>query len=240
MELVDHVFIVLLFVLQPIHGAFESRYYTARARAGHPVERSRFYRQTIWVEWVFLALLVAAWLDFGRPMADLGFVMSWGPGFWSGVAFCLGLTGYLLYSWRSVKNAGSARRAELAESLGKVIEFVPHTKLELRDFYLVSITAGIVEETFYRGFVIWYLGQFMPVWSAVVISSAAFGLGHSYQGAGGTLRAGLVGLALATLYVVTGSIWLPIVAHVLLDVLQGALLQELLGKDGEQPKPQPA
>lgn len=238
MGLLDHVFIVLLFLLQPIHGAYESRYYAARSRAGHPAERSRLYRQTALLEWVFFALLAAAWLDSGRPMADLGLVMSWGPGFWSGLAFCLALTGYLLYCWQSVKNASSARRAELAKSLGNAVDFVPHTKRELRDFYLVSITAGIVEEIVYRGFVIWYLSLFMPVWGAVVASSIAFGLGHTYQGPVGALRAGLVGLALAVLYVVTGSIWLPIVAHVLIDVLQGALFTELLGEDDKHLEPQ--
>ena len=60
MGLLDHVFIVLLFLLQPIHGAYESRYYAARSRAGHPAERSRFYRQTALLEWVFFALLAAA------------------------------------------------------------------------------------------------------------------------------------------------------------------------------------
>lgn len=240
MQLVDHVFILLLFVLQPVHGAFEFRYYIARARAGQPVERVRVYRQTAAVEWIFLALLIAAWIDFGRPFADLGFVMPVGAGFWSGVAVCIALTGYLLYSWHRAKNASAAEKATCADSLGDLRIFVPHTRRELRDFYAVSITAGIVEEVVYRGFVIWYLGLYMPVWGAVVVSAVAFGLGHSYQGASGVLRTGLVGLAFGALYVVTGSIWLPIIAHVLGDALQGAAIREILAKDEDDPEPQPA
>ena len=60
MQLVDHVFILLLFVLQPVHGAIESRYYISRVKAGQPAERVRFYRQTALVEWLFFVLLVAA------------------------------------------------------------------------------------------------------------------------------------------------------------------------------------
>ncbi len=240
MQLVDHVFILLLFVLQPVHGAIESRYYIARVKAGQPAERVRFYRQTAMVEWLFLVLLAAAWLDFGRPMADLGFVMPGGPGFWIGVIPCIALTGYLLYSWRSAKHASVADKARYAESFGNLAIFLPHTRRELHNFYAVSITAGIVEEVVYRGFVIWYLGQFMPVWGAVVVSSVAFGLGHSYQGAGGALRTGLAGFALGALYVVSGSIWLPIVAHALLDALQGAAIHEILSKDDDHPEPQPA
>ena len=240
MQLVDHVFILLLFVLQPVHGAFESRYYIARVRAGQPAERVRIYRQTAMVEWIFFVLLAAAWLDFGRPFADLGFVMPGGAGFWIGVALCIAVAGYLIYSWRSVKNASVDEKARCAESFGNLVIFVPHTRRELHNFYAVSLTAGIVEEVVYRGFVIWYLGQYMPIWSAVVVSSVAFGLGHSYQGASGALRTGLVGLAFGALYVVTGSIWLPIVAHALLDVLQGAAIQEILGKDDQHLESQPA
>ena len=240
MQLVDHVFILLLFVLQPVHGALESRYYVARVKAGQPAERVRFYRQTAMVEWLFLVFLAAAWLDFGRPLADLGFVTSGGPGFWSGLALCAALTAYLLYSWRSAKYASGDEKARCAGTFGDLAIFVPHTTRELRNFYGVSVTAGIVEEVVYRGFVIWYLGQFMPVWGAVVVSSVAFGLGHSYQGASGALRTGLVGLAFGALYVVSGSIWLPIVAHALLDVLQGAAIHEILRKDDDHPEPQPA
>jgi membrane protease YdiL (CAAX protease family) len=240
MQLVDHVFILLLFVLQPIHGAFEARYYIARAKAGLPAERVRFYRQTTLLEWTFLALLAAAWYDFGRPFADLGFVMSIGPGFWIGFAVCTALTGFLLYSWRSVKNASVAEKARHAESFGNLVSFIPHTRRELHNFYAVSITAGIVEEIVYRGFVLWYLGQYMPLWVVVAVSSIAFGLAHCYQGASGAFRAGMVGLVFGILYVVTGSIWIPILAHAMLDILQGAITHEILKKDDEQLEPQVA
>ena len=83
----------------------------------------------------------------------------------------------------------------------------------------------------------WYLVQFMPLWVAVIVSSVAFGLGHSYQGAAGGLRCGLVGLVFAVFYVVTGSIWLPIIAHAILDILQGAALFELLRSDDATQEP---
>ena len=41
------------------------------------------------------------------------------------------------------------------------------------------------------------------------------------------MRTGLVGLAFGVLFVVSGSIWLPIVGHILVDVLQGRQLREI-------------
>ncbi|NOX67634.1 MAG: CPBP family intramembrane metalloprotease [Gammaproteobacteria bacterium] len=240
MEPVDHIFILLLFVVQPIYGVFEARSYKARANAGQPLNRVRFYRQTALLEWVFLAALVTVWFTFDRPIVDLGFAAAGGPGFWGGAALLILLSGILLNTWRIAKRTNDTDKAEQAESLGEILQFLPHTTRELHNFVGVSITAGIVEEIVYRGFVLWYLAQVMPLWVAVAVSSVAFGLAHSYQGATGALRTGLIGLAFGIFYVVTGSIWLPIVAHVLLDVLQGAAIHELLRKDDDGLESPPA
>jgi hypothetical protein len=240
MQLVDLIFIVLLFAVQPIYGFFENRRYTAQARAGKPFDRVRFYRLTMAVEWAFFAALAAAWWFYGRPVTDLGVVAVGGPALWGGATLLLLLTGLLLYSWRTVITASNADKEKQRESLGDIAKYLPQTAEELRLFMGVSITAGIVEEIVYRGFVIWFLVQFMPIWAAVIISSVAFGLAHGYQGAKGALRTGLVGLAFGIFYVVTGSIWLPIIAHVLLDALQGAALYGLLRRDNDAPQPTPA
>ena len=47
------------------------------------------------------------------------------------------------------------------------------------------------------------------------------------------LRCGLIGLAFAIFYVVTGSIWLPIIAHIVLDILQGVIVVEVLRNDDD-------
>ena len=240
MEFVDHVFILLLFVVQPVHGYFESRRLDARTAAGERFDRVLFYRQTAAVEWAFLAALMVAWFVFQRPVSQLGFVMPGGAGFWGGAVLLALLTGYLVYFWRWAKQASNADKTKQLESLGKVIRYLPQTFRELRNFVGVSITAGIVEEIVYRGFVLWYLAQLMPLWVAVVASSVFFGLGHSYQGASGAFRCGLLGLAFGIFYVVTGSIWLPILAHIVLDALQGAAILELTQKDDEKLRPEPA
>ena len=240
MHLVDHILVLLLFVVQPVYGAFEARRYLALEKAGRPVDRVGFYRSTAVLEWVFLAVLIAAWITLGRPFEDLGFVSPGGAGFWIGVALLVAFIGFLLYAWWTAKQADDTERAKQVESLGKVRTFCPHTARELHNFYGVSITAGIVEEIVYRGFVLWYLALFVPLWAAVVVSSVIFGLGHSYQGINGATRAGLVGLAFGVLYVGTGSIWLPIVAHMLLDVLQGGTIYELLRDRSDRMKPQEA
>lgn len=237
MQFVDHVFIVLLFIVQPIHGYLENRRYEAMEKAGKPLDRIHFYRLTALLEWAFFSVLAGAWTVYGRPWADLGFVMPGGAGFWAGTAMLLLMTGLLLLSWRAATGASEEARAKQRGGLGRLAKYLPQTVPELRSFFGVSITAGIVEEIVYRGFVIWYLGQFMPLWAAVILSSVVFGLAHGYQGANGILRVALIGLAFGIYYVVTGSIWLPILAHILLDALQGATIHEIYRRRYDVPEP---
>ena len=129
---------------------------------------------------------------------------------------------------------GRAEKAEQTEKLGSLVYILPRDRRDFRSFVGISFTAGIVEEFLYRGFAFWYLFHFMPVWAAIVVSSFAFGLGHSYQGAGGVVRVTLVGVAFGLFYLLTGSIWLTMLAHVILDVMQGLSCLEVLGEDGKE------
>lgn len=240
MHLVDHILVLLLFVVQPVYGVYEARRYTALEKAGRPMDRVGFYRSTALIQWVFLAVLVTAWITLGRSFEDLGFVSPGGPGFWTGATLVVGLIGFLLYAWRAAKRASESEKARQLEGLQEVRKFLPQTARELHNFFGVSITAGIVEEIVYRGFVLWYLMHLMPLWVAVIVASVIFGLGHSYQGISGASRAGLVGLVFGILYVGTGSIWLPIIAHMLLDVFQGGTIYELLRRRSDTMNPRAA
>ena len=228
MHPIDHIFVLLLVVAQPIYGAVSYRRYLQRIESGQPAHRSKLYRQTLILEWLALSVLAAAWYFLGRPVSNLGFVAPGGARFYAGIVLLAPLCGFMAYQWRLATTMTADQKTRQIEALGDLVHMLPSNQREYRQFFGLSITAGIVEETIYRGFVIWYTSQFVPLWGAVVASSVIFGLGHSYQGVGGMTRTGLVGLASGALYVFTGSIWLPIVGHALMDILQGRTLVEIL------------
>jgi membrane protease YdiL (CAAX protease family) len=228
MNFVDHLMILMLFVVQPIYGAYAYRRYVAGIESGVRPRIVREYRNTMLLEWSALAVLMLAWVILARPFAALGFVFPAGTGFQVGLVLLFLATAYLVYAWRQAAAATPEKRAEVVESFGKLRHFMPHDRRTYTVFFWLSITAGIVEEILYRGFVFWYLQPFMPGWAVVAISALAFGLGHSYQGVGGVVRVTLIGVAFGAYYLLTGSIWLPIVVHAVLDILQGAMLLEYL------------
>jgi membrane protease YdiL (CAAX protease family) len=234
MHLVDHLFVFLLFVVQPVAGALSYRRYLRKIAAGQPADCVRLYRETLRLEWLALAVLIVAWYLLDRPFADLGFVAPGGAGFYAGMVLLALLCGYLVWSWRRAKQMPADEKTRQAESFGDLVHFLPRNEEHYRHFFRLSITAGIVEEIVYRGFVIWYLAQFMPVWLGVLVASTVFGLCHSYQGFAGMARTGVVGLGFGMFFILTGSIWLPIIAHALLDILQGKMIVEIFRDPGQE------
>ncbi len=233
MHPVDHAFVLLLVLAQPIHGAVTYRRYLRQIESGQPPDRIKLYRQTLVLEWLALAVLATAWLLLNRPVSYLGFVTPGGIRFYVGTILLALLCGFLAYQWRVATKMTADQRTRQIEALGDLVHMSPRNQREYRQFVGLSITAGIVEEIIYRGFVIWYLSQFMPLWGAVIASSIIFGLGHSYQGVAGMAQTGLAGLGSGALYVFTGSIWLPMIGHALVDLLQGKTLVTILKDSGE-------
>ncbi len=239
MHLIDHLFIVLLFIVQPAYGWLSFRRLVAAAKAGETIDRLALYRETSLLEWCALAVLIASWLLLSRDFAGLGLSVPTGAGFWWCLPVCAGVLVALAFSVRGMRNLDREQRQRYTSQFGDIGFFLPASRRELHGFYGVSLTAGVVEEIVFRGFVLWYLTAFMPVWAAILVSSIAFGLAHSYQGIQGIGRTAGAGAVLAVLFVVSGSIWLPIAVHALFDMIQGAQARELL-QDRDLPTPEAA
>ncbi|MWV63350.1 CPBP family intramembrane metalloprotease [Halorubrum sp. JWXQ-INN 858] len=91
---------------------------------------------------------------------------------------------------------------------------------------------AVFEEALFRGALIgvFAFGFGIDPWLLAVGSSVAFGLGHGAQGRLGIAVTGLLGFALAAVFVLTGSLLLVIVAHYVVNALE-FLVREGLGWD---------
>jgi membrane protease YdiL (CAAX protease family) len=125
---------------------------------------------------------------------------------------------------------------------------LPRGRRERITFAALAITAGICEELIFRGFGIAYLRWLWPgsPRSAVIlITAAAFGFGHLYQGVRGVVLTGLVGGYFAWLVLSTGSLWPAMAIHGLLDLRILALPDlgvpaETEHRGGASPAPAPS
>ena len=117
-------------------------------------------------------------------------------------------------------------REKIFEQLKEIDYLLPQSRTEIALFAGVSVTAGICEEVLYRGFLFAYL-QASP-WNldplaTILVSSAMFGIAHFGQGAKGILLTAMVGALLGIMYLLTGSLLVPIIVHILIDLRATAL-----------------
>jgi len=203
-----------LVVGQPVVGSWSAR---RQQRSADPDARRRRYRRTTVLEWclaaaVVLLVLAAPGLDFG----DLG--LRWPRASAYTVVGALGFLaslGLLVELRRKVdRGAGVLAPAEVGALL-------PRTAIERRAFSGLAVTAGTCEELLYRGFLLAVAVAVLPglgAWRLVLVSALAFAVAHTYQGVAGMLTAGVLGGSFAVLLLGTGSLLLPVLYHVLIDL----------------------
>lgn len=228
MTFADHLFVIVLAVIHPIAGYISFQRLLRRVAAGEVVDRTRLYLATIAGHWTLFALALALWFSQGRTWSSLGFGLTTDTGFMVGAALTIAGIVLLVLQIRQIAAADIDEVRGFRGQLGKLDIIIPRNGNELGRFFGLSLTAGIVEETLWRGFMIWYFSQFLPVWAAALISVIGFGLAHAYQGIGNLPKITLVGAAFAGLFLLTGSLWLPMVLHAAVDILQGRLGYDII------------
>lgn len=217
---IDHVLAAILIVAMPLYALWEFRRLLAQLKAGVGGARMSGYKMTMAVEWCLSSAIVVLWLLAGRELPALGLGLKASLGWWIGLGLCLAACALLvMQALSAVRDPESM--VKVRRQFGRLEPMLPRGASEARAFNALSITAGICEEILYRGYLIAYLKTAIGIWPAVFLSSVVFGLGHSYQGGTGVIKTGLVGLVMAGLYLVSGSLLAPMLLHAVLDLASG-------------------
>ena len=222
----DHLIVFTFAVLLPAYARYNYPRFKRALETGEPGVRSRQYRRTILRQWGLTILALSIWFRSGRSLDALGLGVPAGAPFFIGLVLAAGLAQF----WRTQVRAALGHdkaRARLVEQLRAVAPILPTSPPELRLFTALSITAGICEEILFRGYLIGYLEIYVGITGAVILSSIVFGVGHIYQGRRQAFKIVFLGLLLALFYVGTGSLWIPIALHAVLDAAQGRLAHRL-------------
>jgi membrane protease YdiL (CAAX protease family) len=188
-------------------------------RAGIAPNRMAMYLTTMIFEWVLFVLIYVGlrlravpmreiigpkWSSFKAVMLDVGVACV----FWVSALIILTVAGRLL------RITPEAQRS--------IVFLLPQTGAEIFMWILLSTTAGICEETIFRG----YLQRQFISWSrspvaGVILSAAVFGAAHSYQGGRQPFLIGIFGALFGILAVMRRSTKPGMIAHALQDSVSG-------------------
>lgn len=224
----DHLFVLLFAIIYPVVGYFSFKRLLRRVARGQQVLRLRLYSATFAGHWLLFGIAVVLWATASRDAATLGFGIEVDVGFVVAAALTAVAVALLIAQLKTAAGAGPDLVDRIHRSFGDLVHVLPHNGNELARFSLLAVTAGIVEETLWRGYLIWYLSTYMPTLVAALVSVVGFGLAHAYQGRRTVPRITLVGGVFTGIYLLSGSLWLPIVLHGAVDLLQGRFAYEII------------
>jgi membrane protease YdiL (CAAX protease family) len=163
----------------------------ARIRAGTNPHRAAMYVITMAWEWALVGYIAWGVRRRGSSMGALiGGKWNSAKAFFMDIAVAAGfwLTALVILFW--------AAMALHTPKGGEAIRFMlPQSRVEILLWILTSVTAGICEETIFRG----YFQKQFNAWTGnvpvgVLLSAAAFGAGHIYQGARSAMVISIYGL----------------------------------------------
>lgn len=221
LSLVDIAMLAIIVIGLPLEALLNLKRDRAELASGKPDVRINRYTQTILLLWGLSLPIIVLWATTGRDWAALGFQIDSGTTAITGWGLAGLMAVFFTCQFALVARSTSVRekfRKGLAEDV-LVSNFMPQTDAERRVFNLLGISAGIAEEIIFRGYLIWALSLFMPLWIAAIAALLVFTLLHLYQGAK-QLPVIFMFAALATLvFVLSGSLWPAIAVHVFVDVI---------------------
>lgn len=158
------------------------------------------------------------------------------------------------WSWLGLALALVLLLLPLRSALGILVEYLLHGNLDSLtarsqlvqpvgadwlSFWVTLIFVGVLvpfsEELFFRGAIYTWLRERTPLWVAVLVSAAIFGLGHA-DSLGVVASSFVIGVVNALVFEKTRSLWVPVIIHaannslaVILVYLAAALTKLLPG-----------
>jgi len=190
-EVFNAVLFALLLVLPLVEARWSWPRYLKKVASGVHGARTHHFGKLIFWEWAITLAFLACWMWSGRSWASL-MVNHVSP--IQSAMFLVYAGLMVLVLWRQRGHSCAAGRRRTAAQTARLRQAAAAAHgAERRLFWAVSATAGICEETLYRGFLTWYIadgrepGMHLgpappPGLDAIVLSSLIFGLGHFYLG----------------------------------------------------------
>jgi membrane protease YdiL (CAAX protease family) len=212
------IFLFLMVVL-PWRGRERMRQLLAQPETSGR-DRIRLYLSTILFQWVLTAIVAWRAAARGLTLRELGLLDRQ---FWPALPITLvGAALIALGHWMNLRRMSVSDHPAAEKLRQMAARLFPRSAMETAVYIGLALTAGICEEFIFRGFVIAVLFRVgLSAWIVVVFSSLMFGLAHLYQGKGGSVGTGILGMLFAGVRIAYDTIFPVVIWHAVLDIVAG-------------------
>lgn len=222
-----YIIFLVLAVVVPWRGRIRLKQLLAKPRV-ESHERISLYLSTIAFQWI--AVAVTGWRAWAHGYTRVELGISTGPNLLRSIM--VGVCGTLILAtlhWMNFRRMGRSLDKLPSRVRAMASRILPQSAPERLPFLALAITAGCCEEFLYRGFAMAVFARAgFPIWASVVVSSVLFGAAHLYQGRGGLIGTGILGLLFGSFRAYAGS-FVPVAAwHAAIDIVAGVAGQRYL------------
>jgi len=161
--------------------------------------------------------LAVAWIS-GLSLAALGFTVKSNVWWSIGLGLGIGLIIQLAVNLTTIQLIRHFGRGIYSPWL--IRNILPHNR---RQWFLVALAflpPVIMEELLFRSLWIGAFGPIIPLPLLIIGTSVVFGLMHQPQGTLGMIAAGTINILFCLLFIWTGELLVPLVAHYTVNLLQ--------------------
>ena len=191
-----------------------------RMRAAGAAHHVALYLQTLAFEWLLVAFVVWGVHRRGAPLAAiLGEPWSNARELWRDIRVAASYWILSLFALNVI-----AHLLNTTDQRANVRFMLPHGRLEMLLWVVLSVSAGICEEAIFRGYL---QRQFLALTrsapAAIALAAVAFGAGHIYQGNRGAIVITCYGAMFGILAHWRKSVRPGMLAHAWQDTISGLL-----------------
>ena len=228
----DHILVLIYGLVIPFMSGVKSLENFENIQFTESLRR-RFYLANSLFLCLAAVVILVTWWWHDRPFEAMGFRLS--PDVKNPV-WTFSLIGLLavLYTVDLLMSIRKWKKRDPSiDTLDDTTPFLPRKLRELPAYIVMCISAGAFEEIIYRGYMVTY---FLPEYNfrsgvpilAVTAPAFLFSLAHYYQGWQAVLKIFLLSLLLGIIFLSSGSIWVVMTIHFLIDLIGGLLAMKLM------------
>ncbi|MGH1435810.1 MAG: CPBP family intramembrane glutamic endopeptidase [Lewinella sp.] len=226
----DHLLFIIVGIIIPLRTVLGTQPQLANMRFNTRMKIQLYWGNNLWL-WLLCGAVAGVWWFNDRSWELIGLKseLQWPTG-WPLIVFAVFA---LLYVWDTISEVNSQQHREMtAENLQSELGFLPTTGYEYFHFIFLALTAGICEEFIFRGYFIRYfqclLGSEETYTLAILLPALIFGVVHFYQGWRAVVKITAMAIMFGYVFVHTGSLWVLMMVHAVIDLLGGLIAWQLL------------
>ena len=214
----DIVFLLVLVFLVPLYFQYRHKHFKGTPKIKGPAK----YVRTITIAVFLLTLLSFSWIVNHRTFTDLGLGYPDTQGF-IGIAVAIVIIALLLGMMTVSSKPDSSDEFEKE----KILSTLPNTRLEVLVYIIFSVVIGFAWEVLYRGALIYYFSPYIGLMFSVLLAALIYTITHGASSWKGYLNTYLMALMFLILFVLSGSLWGPIIMHIAAPLIMPLLLRDL-------------